>query len=379
MTTSRRKWLQAFAAMAAGVPLSAAMIGELMASPVSEIEATRKPNGGRPRARLNANENPYGPSEVARQAVRDILSEGNRYVFNILGDIRRTLATYENVDPDCILMGAGSSETLIKAGIAFAMGGGRMVSAVPTFSILMEYAEVFGITWDKVDVNDRLEYDFAGMLSAIKSDTRLVFVCNPNNPTGTVMPQDQVQSFCVEAAKRTVVFVDEAYLDFVDPELSSSMVRLVKEGNRNIIVSRTFSKIYGLAGLRFGYAVAHPDLVKKMSTYHVGFPLSQPAIAAASACLNDRAFTSSVRQKTAAVRDYLAGYLTRKNLFFGESVTNFMLFKLPIDGGRLLDHMEEKGVLVRVWEFKGGPWCRVSLGTMDEVKLFTSELDTVLS
>lgn len=222
-----------------------------MAAPASQAEReyfSSMPNGNK-KVRLNSNENPYGPSDKARKAVIDILSEGNRYAFNELDDLKKTIAQKNGVDPSFVLLGAGSGELLVQTGIAFGINGGRVLSCYPTFTLLMSYAEQMGATWDRVDLNEKLEYNYQALLAAIKPDTKLVFFCNPNNPTGTFVNTDTVQSFCLEASKKTLVYADEAYLEFMEPAQQKSMVSLV-QNNPNIVVSKTFSKIYGLAGLR---------------------------------------------------------------------------------------------------------------------------------
>src|SRR5262249_16343616 len=144
--------------------------------------------------------------------------------------------------------------------------GGRVISAFPTFSLLMNYAELFKATWDKVNLDEKLEHDYDSIAAAIKSDTRLIFICNPNNPSGTLVDPNRVKAFCEEVSPRVPVYCDEAYIEFLEPAEQISMVPLVKRG-LNVIVSRTFSKIYGLAGIRIGYIIARPDIVKQINKY----------------------------------------------------------------------------------------------------------------
>jgi histidinol-phosphate aminotransferase len=241
---NRREWLKTTIALAAGLPVGITLTDRLMAAPMSETEkiffASR---AGVPiKIRLGSNENPYGPSEKAKQAMTQFFSETNRYPFQAVTDFKEILAAKEGVTADHIAVGAGSGDLLSATGAAFGLEGGRILSGFPTFPMLMGYAEVFKATWDKVDVNEKLEYDYQAVASAIKDDTRLVFICNPNNPTGTLTDPAVVKAFCEEVSKKVPVFSDEAYLEFLEPGQQISMVDLVNNGN-NVIVSRTFSKI----------------------------------------------------------------------------------------------------------------------------------------
>ncbi len=366
---SRRDWFKSTVALSAGFALSTSMVDRLMATPMSQAEENFFVKTLSGKVRLNANENPYGPSEKAKQAVINILSEANRYPFNALKDLKEILAKKEGVTPEYIHVGAGSSDLLCQAGTAFGIEGGRILSGYPTFDLMMAYAKVFNATWDKVDMNTKLEYDYDAVASAIKSDTKLIFICNPNNPTGTLVDWNKVRSFCEDVSKKVPVYSDEAYLELLEPAQQTSMVELVKK-DMNVMVSRTFSKVYGLAGLRIGYMVAKPDLIKKVSQYGGDFPFSQTAIAAAKASLGDETFMAMVRNKNNTARKVLTDYLDQHKVAYGKSVTNFVFFPAMKDGKTILSKMEERGYLMRIWDYQGKEWCRVSVGTEDEMKGF---------
>lgn len=377
---SRRNWLKSSFGLASGLVVSTSIVNQLMAAPASEAEryffGTRV--SGARKIRLNSNENPYGPSEKARQAVMNILTEGNRYAFNELEDLKRQIAAKEGVDPSYILLGAGSGELLVQTGIAFGLEGGRVLSGYPTFTLLMTYAQQMSAVWDKVDLNEKLEYNYDALLKAIKPDTRLVFFCNPNNPTGTFVSTDIVKSFCEEASKTTLVYADEAYLEFLEPSLQKSMVGLI-QNNPNIVVSKTFSKIYGLAGLRIGYLVGQPDTLKKIAKFGDTISPSQTALAAAKASLGDEDFMKMTREKNAAAGKILTDYLQQKKLYCGEPKTNVVFFPAPKSGKEILAQLDEKGFLIRVWDYQGKEWCRVSIGTQDEMKSFVKVFDGVIA
>lgn len=328
--------------------------------------------------RLSSNENPYGPSEKARKAVLDILSEGNRYTFQSTEVLRKILAEREGVTPDYIAIGAGSSSLLCAAGAAFGLEGGRILSAFPTFPMLMNFSEAFRATWDKVNLNDDFEHDYRDIAAAIKSDTRLVFICNPNNPTGTLVDPAVVKAFCEEVSTRVPVFSDEAYLEFLEPDQQVSMVELVKR-DKNVIVSRTFSKIYGLAGFRVGYIVAKPELIRKVSRCQPAIPNNQFGLAAAMACVGDEEFMTMSRRKNAEARKYLTDYLDKKGFRYAKSHTNFVFFDPRSNAENILQKLNEEGIGIRLWDYEGRPWCRVSIGTLDEMKVFTRTFDAIIS
>jgi histidinol-phosphate aminotransferase len=378
--TTRRDWLKSTLLLAGSLPVGTSLAETLLRAPASEIEqkfyASRSDD--KIKVRLNSNENPYGPSEKAKQAIIKILSEGNRYTFEAIKELKEILATKEGVTADHIAIGAGSADLLAATGAAFSLEGGRILSGFPTYPTLMAYAEVFKTTWDKVNVNQELVYDYTAVASQLKSDTKLVFVCNPNNPTGTLVDPQKVKSFCEEVSKTVPVFADEAYMDFLEPSQQVSMVDLVKR-DANVIVSRTFSKVYGLAGLRIGYLIAKPDIIKKITRTHPGFPVSQVAIAAAKASLGDTGFMEMTRKKNAEARKHLTDYLDKKKFFYGKSHTNFVMFDAKTDALQTLNKFADKGIAIRVWDYNSMQWLRVSIGTLDEMKIFTKTFDEVLS
>lgn len=378
--TNRRNWLKTTLALTATLPIGTTLAEKLMAAPMSEAEKTFFAN--RPLApvkiRLDSNENPYGPPEKAREAIASILAETNRYPFQATRDFKEVLAAREGVTADHIAVGAGSADLLAATGAAFSLEGGRILSGYPTFPMLMSYAEVFKATWDKVNVNDSLKYDYEALASQIKQDTRLIFVCNPNNPTGTLVDPGVVKAFCEQASKKVPVFSDEAYLEFLDPSQQVSMVSLVKQGE-NIIVSRTFSKVYGIAGLRVGYLVGKPELIRKITRNQPGIPNNQIGLAAARACMNDSAFVEMSRKKNSEARKHLTDYLDKKRYVYGKSETNFVMFDPRADGLQTLNKLAERGIAIRVVDFKDKQWLRVSIGTLEEMKVFTKTFDEVIS
>jgi histidinol-phosphate aminotransferase len=378
--TSRRQWLKSALAAGAGLPLSLTLANELMAAPVSRAEWLHgiEPKNLNQLVRLGSNENPYGPSEKARKAIVASISEGNRYAHGVAQDLRKVIAAREGVAPENVLLGGGSSELLCLTGMSVGLEGGSVLSAFPTFRLLMDYAQKFNARWDQVNLDDNMVHNLEAMASAVKGDTKIIFVVNPNNPTGTVLDTEKLKSFCIETGKRTTVFVDEAYIEFLDQYESKSMVQLVKEGH-NAIVCRTFSKIYGLAGLRIGYLIGQPDTLKKIASKQMWGNYNQAGLAAAAASLEDKDFVAITRKKNAEARQHLFNYLDSKKWSYGKSLANVVFFPAPIDGKTILEETEKKGYQIRVWDYAGKEWCRVSIGTLDEMKGFTKAFDQVIA
>jgi histidinol-phosphate aminotransferase len=380
MDLNRRDWLKSTISFTAGITLTSGIASKLMAAPVSKAERefleTFKP--GSLKIRLDSNENPYGPSQKVKDAIIKILTEINRYPITEMDELKLLIANKEGVTPDHVHVGAGSGDILCEAATAFNLEGGRVISAFPTFSLLMNYAELFKATWDKVNLNANLEHDYDAIASAIKSDTRLIFICNPNNPSGTLVDPNKVKTFCEAVSPRVPVYCDEAYIEFLEPSQQMSMVSLVKKG-LNVIVSRTFSKIYGLAGIRVGYIIARPDIVRRINAFSHDIPVSHTAIAAAKAAYGDEEFMKMTRTKNVEARAVLTDYLDKRKIAYGKTVTNFVFFPAPKDGKLILLKMEEKGFMMRIWDYKEKEWCRVSIGTRSEMTAFVKAFDEIVS
>jgi histidinol-phosphate aminotransferase len=242
----------------------------------------------------------------------------------------------------------------------------------------MEYAEKLKARWDRVDLDEYHVHNLDALAAAVKPDTRMLFVCNPNNPTGTVVDASRLKDFCLEMSKKTTVLADEAYLEFLEPGEQRSMVELVQAGH-NVIVSRTFSKVAGLAGLRIGYCIAQPDMIRKLQKFQMGPVINQAALAAARVALNDVAFAEMTRKKNSEALQYFLGYLDSKKWFHGASRANCVLFPAPKDGKTILAETEKRGFQIRVWDYQGKEWCRVSIGTLEEMKAFTKVFDEVVA
>ena len=329
-------------------------------------------------AKLNANENPYGPSLKTMEAIKKTASKGNRYGWKELFKLVDKIAVKERVDPKNIMMGPGSSDLLEKTAMVLFLNGGNVVSADPSYMSLIRVAEATGASWKAVPLKKDWSHDLDAMEAAIDGDTKLVYICNPNNPTGSMTDHNELLGFCSRVSEKVPVFVDEAYLDFLKDGDKMSMVSLINEG-KDVIIARTFSKIHGMAGLRVGYVVAQEKTLDKIQKItRGGMGIAHTSIYAAMASMEDVEFQETSRTKNKEAREYVCTSLKRMGYDYVPSYTSFVIFPIDMDGKVFLKKMLEKKVGVRAFEINGKNWCRVSLGTMDEMKIFTAALTDVL-
>lgn len=326
--------------------------------------------------RLASNENPFGMSPKAKDGIMSGWFEHSQYGLQSNDTLKRAFARHVGVDPSNILITQGSSETLSVAALAFGLHGQEVVAPWPTFEGLPRYAETMGATVHKVQLTADLGHDFAAMDTRITNAVGLVFVCNPNNPTSTISDAQQIRSFVSATQHRALVVVDEAYHDFVDTPGHRSMTDLVLKGE-NIIVSRTASKIHGLAGLRIGFAIARPDIVARLEERMTGTP-NAFGMQAAIASLEDTSYQEFVKLRNREGRALLTSALTAMGKRVAPSQTNFIFFKAGVPNDQFRAAMREKGFLTGRNFPPFMDWARVSIGTPDEMKAFVAALPAAL-
>jgi histidinol-phosphate aminotransferase len=364
---NRRQWLKTAGAAGAFAFLGSA---EALAHPGPALTDVLLPPQGP--VRLSLNENPYGPSQKVKQAISDAFSDMYRYPYDLMPEVVGMLAQKHGVPADHIVLTVGSGEGLKAAGLAYGQHGNEIIAAQPTFLALMDYARVFGAYIHDVPLDKDLVHDLDAMERRITQRTSLIFVCNPNNPTGTILSAERMRDFCSRISERTVVFADEAYFDYINEPNYPSMVELVKQG-MNVIVSRTFSKIYGMAGIRVGYLIARPDIAKRLRD-HTMASVSIPALAAAKAALSDTDFRDFSLRKNAEALDIIYKTLDEMNLRYVRSHANFVFFDSKRNIQEVNTLMQEKGFLVGRPFPPLNTWCRVSTGKTDDIKNFAKAL-----
>jgi histidinol-phosphate aminotransferase len=319
--------------------------------------------------RLGANENPYGPSRVALKAINAHMNLANRYSADPR-PLMQVLAEMNGVTTDNICVGTGSGEILNVAGWMASLNGGSIVCADPTYQDLLEYAEAAGAEIIRVPVNESLSPDLDAMRAAVRSDTDMVYLVNPNNPIPSVLNGDEMREFVIEMAKDRLVFIDEAYHEYVDDPDHQSMIGLIAEGYNNIIVSRTSSKIHGLAGLRIGFGYAHPDLTRKMWQMKTG-GTSVIAIEAALASYQDPAWPEFVLKKNNEAKKIVADMCDELGLRYIKSQSNFTFIETGMENKMVQDKMREYGILTgRDFPPYHTSWTRVSMSKPEEMQYF---------
>lgn len=324
--------------------------------------------------RLIANENPYGPAESARQAIRQVLAESWQYPMAQAQALKRLIAEREGLSPQHVMIGDGSGEILRTAALAYGHAGGEIIAARPTFTFLQDYARRFGCTIREVPLDQSFRHDLGAMSAAIRAATRLVYVCNPNNPTGTLVPGSVLRGFLQDVSRKVPVLVDEAYLDLWDDLPAHTAVDRVRAGDP-VIVTRTFSKLHGLAGLRIGYAFARPDIIARLEQHRMSM-LNLPGIVAATASYQDLAFQAESRarlnESLAVVRTALASL---RLPHVGEMRGNFVFFDTRGPLAEFSVAMRREGFLLGRSFAPYSTWCRVSMGTTGQMRAFACALE----
>ncbi|WP_340066093.1 histidinol-phosphate transaminase [Ascidiimonas aurantiaca] len=373
MNISRREWLKS-TSLTGGLALVSGLT-TLQTLTAAERYSYNPRVSGDP-IRLNSNENPYGPSLRVQKAITEAFRTGCRYPYAYADTLASILAEKEGVSRESIIITGGSTEGLKASGITFAANGGEIIAAQPTFLAMMSYAKTWGAKVNWVPVTENMAYDLDTIESRISSKTKMIFLCNPNNPTTTIVPAKKLMDFCTTASRKALVFSDEAYYDFIEEPNYPSMVALVKK-DQNVVVSRTFSKVYGLAGLRIGYLIARPDLARKIRANVMAFS-NVLAIHAAKEALLDNDFYSFSLNKNKEAKQFIYNTLDKLSLRYVPSSTNFVFFRSGIEIRTLERLMLEKGIRI------GRPfppfydWCRISTGTPEEVQLFCNSLQEII-
>lgn len=377
---NRRQLLKAGALLTGGFGFIPAFVQQALAHPPAEVfdplrvlETDESVILSAPpdiKARLGANENPFGPSAKAKQAIQEAIAESCRYPFMYGRELVTKIASYEGVQPMQIMMAAGSSPLLLAAAMYYSKDGGNIVTGDPSYQDLPEKAEQFKATIVKVPLTADYKLDLKAMEKAVTADTKLVYICNPNNPTATAVDTAELKAFCERVSAKVPIFIDEAYIDYLDDPKGASMMDCVRKG-QNVIIARTFSKLYGFAGLRVGYAVAPFAIVRALQQYtNGGMSVSGTSMHAANATYLDMEYLNDAKAKTMASKKFLYEVLEKEGYTWIPSSANFVMFPIKMEASKFSMEMMKRGVMIRTWRFAGKDWCRISLGTMEEMGEF---------
>ena len=320
--------------------------------------------------KLASNENPLGPSPKALEAMHRTLDRSHFYPDGGGYELRGAIAERLGVTRENIVLGNGSNEIIEFIGHAFFRPGDEVVVACHSFAVYHLMAQLFGAS--TVEVPDpHFTADLDGMLAAITTKTRTVFIANPNNPTGTMVGQAEIDHFMAQVPDHVLVVFDEAYHEFLDH--APDVLPYVRRG-RNVVVMRTFSKIMGLANLRIGYGITTPELAAVLQRTRQPFNANGIAQAGALAGLQDEDHMNKTRELTHEGRDYFQREFAAMKLEFVPSVANFVLVKVG-DGKAVFESMLRKGIILRAMGSYGLPeWVRISVGTMEQNHRCIAEL-----
>jgi len=361
ISISRRKFAHLLAAGAAAAVVRPAISG---------ARQPQHATGTAGSVRLSANENPYGPSAKAHEAMKNAHSMCNRYPDEANDVLIDKIAKINNVNREQVVLGDGSSEILKLCAETFTgPTQGKLIASDPTFEAILEYAKANGAEVVKVPLTTSFAHDLPKMSGAARGG--LIYICNPNNPTASITPKNDLREFIANAPRETMILVDEAYFHYADSPDYESMIPLVKD-HPNLIVARTFSKIYGMAGLRCGYCVAQPETIKRMHPFQMWDSVNIMALAAASASLGDPDQVPNGQRLNSEAKSFTTSELDKMGYKTIPSQANFIMFDCKRPVVPLIQALKQRNVQVGRL-FPALPnHMRLTIGKKSEMETFVS-------
>jgi len=381
---SRRSFLASLGAGGAGVlaaPLISARGHEALFAQGAAARRADRLLAARPGViRIDSNENPNGPGERVYAVIRAHLHEANRYPVKSEDDLAAAIAATHGIKPENVILGSGSGELLRAAVSAFGSKEHALVSPDPTFEAPASWAKFIGVPVQSPRVTSALQLDLDAMTTAARG-AGLVYLCNPNNPTATVLSRADVTAYVERvcaASPEPIVLIDEAYHEYVDEPSYGTAIPLAL-GNPRVVVTRTFSKVFGMAGLRVGYAVGQPATLAKMAAWLLGSNVSQLSLVAAASTVGDAAHIAAEQRRNRVTRAYTRAFFEKAGFQVAQSQANFMMVDLRRDAKQFkLAAIEHKVAVGR--QFTALPtWVRVSVGTMPEMQKALAVFRTMLA
>jgi len=345
--------------------------------PGKPIEEVKRELGLGNVIKLASNESPFGPGPGVIRAITKQAVNLNRYPEGSCFYLRRKLSRILGVQKNQLIFGNGSDEIIVLAIRAFVNPGDEIVISSPTFLIYEIASRIAGAKIKKIPFRN-FRYDLRTMKRAITKRTKIVFIANPDNPTGTYVTEAEVKRFFVGLPKDLIVYFDEAYYELVDKKDYPNTLRLLKRG-RNLIITRTFSKAYSLAGLRIGYGISKPRIVEALNRVREPFNVNSLAQVAALKSLENRRHLKRLKKIIKEGKEFICASIKDMGLEFVSSATNFILINVKKDSTAVCRKLLKRGVIVRdmkAWNFK--TYIRVTIGTKDENKKFIKSLRRIL-
>jgi histidinol-phosphate aminotransferase len=319
---------------------------------------------------LNSNENAYGPSRKTLDVIRAAVPTANRYPYAYYDGLTARIATLHKVKPEQVLLGCGSTEILRIAAHAFLGAGRRLVQASPTFEAMEHYAKATGAEIESVPLNHEFSHDLDGMLAQASGATALVYVCNPNNPTASITPRKNLEDFLGKLSSPAYVLIDEAYHHYAGE--SSRYVSFLDRpiNDERVVVTRTFSKVYGLAGLRLGYGIASPATVDRMRPFDTLDNVNGMVVRAAITALDDQQAVKESVKRNADERQEFFNQATARMLKPIDSHANFVMMDTHHSAAEVIQHFRQNNILIGRRFPAMDTYIRVSLGTPTEMEAF---------
>lgn len=372
----RRSWIKQVSTISAALGLTHmnlnACAEQVSLNAVQEEEVVR----------LLFNENPYGPSQKVIKRIDEVKARSHRYATFYQYDyqkLKALIAAQEEVSVDQIALGHGSIQPLVWISIRYGGPGKEIIAPDPCFDVIGSFGKKIGSTVKPVLVDDQFRLDLPAMEKQINEKTSLVVIVNPNNPTGTALDPIVLREFCKRVSNKCPICIDEAYIHYTSKDWrQASMVDLLKT-NPNLIITRTFSKIYGMAGLRMGFLMGNRDLIQSIeSQFMLGFPGNMPntiAVAAAMAALEDQNFLDSSRSKNLTMKKEIYATFDKLGWEYLESAANFVYFKTSNFSKFKEKMLKHKILLAGGWPSKQD-WGRVTVGKESELAIFFNAISS---
>jgi histidinol-phosphate aminotransferase len=352
---------------------SAAAAFQLRSEPMLAAAARRRPHA-KDAVLIDSNENPLGPCQAARDAIATIIPQGGRYSDNLTDELVSTFAQLEGLNADYIYCTPGSTPPLSLSVLAFTSPQKSYVTADPCFETGMNMASVAGARVTQVPLTKTYAHDVKAMRAA-GPDAGVFYICNPNNPTGTLTSHSDIEYLVANKPKDSIVLIDEAYIHLSE---TPSALDLIKAG-KDVIVLRTFSKVYGMAGLRCGFVIARPDLLERVIARGGQNFMPTTAVAAAIASLKDSALVPERRRINAGIRQQTFQWLERNGYSYIPSQSNCFMLDTKRPGQEVRDAMAKENVLIgRVWPVMP-TYVRITVGTQEEMNRFQSAFQKVMN
>lgn len=326
--------------------------------------------------RINFNENALGMSPAAQAAARDAISKANRYAKEEIIALRSKLASQYQISESALLLTAGSSEGIRAAIEACSTPDTQLVIPELTYGDGELFASSAGLKITKVKMLDGWQFDINGLRQAVDRypGPSLVYLVNPNNPTATITPADLIEPWINSKPAKTIFIVDEAYAEFVNDKRFRSVAPLIKQGAANVILLKTFSKIFAMAGMRVGYVVAQPALIERLAERVAGEKLNFCGVEAARVSLDDHAFIAYSKKSVDVSRQIIVKVLDTLKIPYLPSEGNFIFHQLTVPLAAFQQHMKEAGILIGRAFPPADNWCRMSLGTPQEMEFVAGTL-----